>query len=279
MIPEDAYSPETPAELRRAEQLLGHIRDRYAQLQKVHAAMEDPHLTSRLAIADRMSPTEPASYLARSFFTVAMDTLDTTLRHIEVTGSVPLVGLFPMIRSSVEASAHGLWLLGKGTARTLAWNSLRIAYANNEQLTDLGRLLAGPEAEKHGQNRLRQKLLDQQQNIKSYKNNDITRFPHTRAIISESDKGVARSGFFSGVQVWKACSGIAHANHAVTRALAERLPDAQAGRSNYIELRARLLYVAEFLIVATENLEHLDTAYQKHSSPQGKAAADSGAAR
>ena len=102
--------------------------------------LRDPEKGSRIAAVDALTPYQPISNQLSIFHMVAIDNLRAAVKYIEKANDIPMTALYSMIRSAVEASSYGLWLLSAGKADKQAFLSLRISYENNEDLANLGKV-------------------------------------------------------------------------------------------------------------------------------------------
>lgn len=235
-------------------------------------SLPKPSDSSLIAIVDSFNSYEPLSHQVESLLAVAIDNVRTTLSHLKMTEELPMTALYSMIRSAIEATSYGLWILRAGTQDKKAFLSLRLSYQNNQDLQGLekvlmtGRQEATPNARRQTIGR---RLRERQRNLRSYANHDIESRPKITQIITEADKSVRHRNFVSGVQAWKVCSGIAHANMSVIRAVLERVPVGNPGSSGMsFQLTSRVTLVAALLGVAVENLETLLSDYDQACQPR-----------
>ncbi|NWL32070.1 hypothetical protein DM791_04000 [Paenarthrobacter nitroguajacolicus] len=106
-----------------------------------------------------------------------------------------------------------------------------------------------------GRQTVGRRLRERQRNLRSYANHDIEARPKITQTITEADKSVSHRNFVSGVQAWKVCSGIAHANMSVIRAVLERVPVGNPDSSGIsFQLTSRVTLIAALLGAAVENL-------------------------
>ncbi|WP_193342739.1 hypothetical protein [Pseudarthrobacter sp. AB1] len=221
--------------------------------------LQDPEKGSRLAAVDALTPYQPMSNQLSIFHMVALDNLRAAVKYIEKANDVPMTALYSMIRSAVEASSYGLWLLGAGRVDKQAFLSLRISYENNEDLANLGKVF-GPKQGTGGN--VRRRLLELQQAIPAYRNRDLTARSTTTDVVSAADKAVSTRVSFTGLQVWKSCSGLAHANSAVMPVILERKFAGDVENGKMFRLTSRISVLGGFLTAGVENLETLRALYQ-----------------
>ena len=133
--------------------------------------LRDPEKGSRIAAVDALTPYQPISNQLSIFHMVAIDNLRAAVKYFEKANDIPMTALYSMIRSAVEASSYGLWLLSAGKADKQAFLSLRISYENNEDLANLGKVFV-PDQRTGGN--VRRRLLELQQAIPAYRNRDLS---------------------------------------------------------------------------------------------------------
>ncbi|UTT71160.1 hypothetical protein NMQ03_08830 [Arthrobacter sp. DNA4] len=225
--------------------------------------LRDPEQGSRMAAVDKLTPYQPMSNQLSIFDMVAVDNLRASVKYIEKANDVPMTALYSMIRSAVEATSYGLWLLLAGKVDKQAFLSLRISYENNEDLANLGKVFA-PEHESG--DAVRKRLRELQQAIPAYRNRDLSARATTTDVISNADKAVPKRDGFSGLQVWKSCSGLAHANSAVIPHILERKFAGDVENGKMFRLTSRMTMLGAFLIAGVENVETLRALHQHATS-------------
>lgn len=226
----------------------------------------DPESGSPIAAVDKLTPYQPMSNHLHNFNTVAVDNLRATVKYIEATNDIPMMALYSMIRSAIESTSYGLWMLSATRADKRAFYCLRLSYENNEDLSSLGRVF-NPQ-DKGGAN-TRERLLELQQSLRRYKDRDLAGRVTTTDVVVNADKVVGKRHAFTGIQVWKSCSGLAHGNSALLPILLERKFTAQGDKGVIFMLTSRLSFVGGFLIAAVENLEVMRARYHREMQPQG----------
>lgn len=250
---------ETEEEQRLGIQMLQEAKERAKPLIESWISYHSPDEGSQLRSVDRLTPYNPLSYQLRTFLNVALDSIRTTLRYVEVTNEIPMVSHYSLIRTSVEASSYGIWLLSAGRKEKQAWLSLRLSYENNQELDGLEKVFLQASMPAPDRELIRQRLIELQQNLKTYRTRDITQRTTTTDVIASADKKFGKRKYeMNGLQVWKACSGPAHCNGAVITALLEREPigpESEFGQT--FLMTSRLTVTGMFLLVAIENAERL----------------------
>jgi hypothetical protein len=262
---------ETPEQELAAAQYLGKLHARSTALAAKWADPPRPRDGSVLIGVDAFNPYEPISQQIHNFVTVGIDNVRSTLAYINKTREIPMMALYAMIRSAIEASSFGLWLSHAGTKHKQAWLGLRLSYGNNEDLGSLESVwAASAEEEFPALDVVRKKLIAYQQAIPNYRTHDITGSPKITQIVQEADKAVRSRFYFTGIQAWKACSAMAHANFPVQRVVLEHQQIGSTGEVLHLEFRSRVMYVAAFLSAAIENLETLIPRYEEMCAPPSR---------
>lgn len=127
---------------------------------------------------------------------------------------------------------------------------------------------------KNAGNKVRRRLIELQQNLRRYKDHDLAGRVTTTDVVSNADRAVGKRQGFSGLQVWKSCSGLAHGNSAVLPMILERKFTGERNeRGATFRLTSRLTFLGGFLLAAVENLEALRSRYAAEcQSPAGPVA-------
>lgn len=226
----------------------------------------DPEPGSPLAAVDKLTPIQPMSYHLKNSNMVAVDNLRATVKYIEKANDVPMMALYSMIRSAVESTSYGLWLLSATRADRRAFYCLRLSYENNEAKASLARAF---NPQDKGGAKTRKKLLELQQDLRRYKHRDLSGRVTTTDVVVNADKVVGKRRAFTGIQVWKSCSGLAHGNGALLPVLLERKVVSKTDQGGEYRLTSRLTFLGGFLIAAVENLEVMRERYDREIQPQG----------
>lgn len=228
-------------------------------------AWPEPHPHSSVAAVDKLTPLQPLSHHIMNFDLVAVDNLRAIGIYIQKTNDVPMTALCSMIRSAVESTSYGLWLLNSGNDDKLAFRCLRLSYENNEDVASLGRAF-DPKSESG--TKTRKRLLQLQQNLKRHKTHNLDQRATTTDIVTNSDNLVASRRGFTGIQVWKACSGMAHANGQLLPVILERKFVGNANdKAASFWLTSRLTFLGAFLITTVENLEAMRAKFRQELQP------------
>jgi hypothetical protein len=228
-----------------------------------------PEAGSWLSQVDALTPYKPFSYQLRDFMTVSLDSIRMLIKYVDATNEIPMLAHYALIRSAVEATSYGIWMLNAGTKQKQAWLSLRLSYENNEDIEGMEKVFATAELAPPNRNDVRERLVTLQQQLSDYRNHDISKTPTTTDVVAQADRFMnGKRMVMTGLQTWKACSGTAHANGDVISALLERVPTGHEDALGLtFRLTSRVTLTAGFLMVAVENAEELLRLFEEASKP------------
>jgi hypothetical protein len=252
---------ETPEQEQAGFALIARAGQRLRAVESWNEQAEYAHTDSQIAAVNTLTPYTPLEHQIRDFINVSVDSLRTAVLFVEKVEGLPITALYSLARSAVEATSYGIWLLKAGTLQKRAFYSLRLAYENNEDLEGLEIVLAKGGVEKPDRTRVRDRLKSLQQALSHYRTHDIAQTPTITSVVAAADRHVNRLAL-TGLQTWKTCSGVAHANGAVMRAILERIPTGeQTEHGTTFTMRSRATLVGATLTAAVENLEALQQLY------------------
>lgn len=213
------------------------------------------HPSSQLANDDKWTPFEELSTQVQHLLISSQDHLNMLAQYLVATdGKVPAMGGYTLIRTSIESAALAIWLLAGGTLNKRVLNSLTLARQNAWDLESF--------AEKGGVGsetylETVQTMLEKNKNARGpLRQRSIPRMPKWSEIVEGSGVHAPRHPGSTAIQVWKACSGVAHSNMALTHGLLERRtgtgPHGQPG----FRLSSKLSTLAIFTQVALNHLNY-----------------------
>jgi hypothetical protein len=193
----------TKLALERLAALPAWTADVAARLRPLH-----PLPGSRFEDDDLMKPTNPPSEQVMNLMRSALDHLQALAGAVEGDGLRPLAS-FTLIRSALEASAIATWLMLPGVKDKRLKNSIRLSVENRRDTeTYIKRFISDDRVS----NWFRDEMTATKNRRPGTKNMDIEApFPTLTSIILDTDKK-QKFDALAGIDVWRACSGIAHSN-------------------------------------------------------------------
>jgi len=244
-------SRETAEQVAAADVLLTRLRTRFDAVADSAFPAMAPEPGSPMERIDQVSQDFKVSEVIQFQLGAAVDNVRSVFRYLEAVGELPMVALNSMIRSAVESTSYGLWILkGNGNQQKVS-KALRLTRQDHESLATMMRSLGGPTA---GVDTAITALRAEHDRLTGVESADFEQEVQATNTVTAADTVVGpRPGLFTGLQVWRATSGLAHASAPAMVALLER--DADGMRT------PRLAFLAAFLQVAIENLEGLHGRY------------------
>ena len=226
--------------------LLVEVSRRLMVARKKLEALNAPHPNSVLGKIDELTAPFNASESVRMYLAVAADDLWTLLRYVSKTREVPMVAAYSLIRSAVEATSYGIWVL-KGNGNDIkAQRSLRISLGDFRQHSRLQKLF---DTEEFDVTEIEKQILSLNARLKGVSPEAIEDEVQATSIVTAADGQVRDRFYFSGLQVWRSTSGLSHASLPAISVLLERRPDGMR--------TSRMTFVAGFAVAAIENMEFL----------------------
>jgi hypothetical protein len=174
-----------------------------------------PKAGSRFEDDDRMKPTNPPSEQIVTLLQSSLDHFQALADAVGTSGLRPLAS-FTLIRSALEASALAAWLMLPGTKDARLRRSIRLSMENRRDTETYTKRFGTNAAISDWYSAEMTATKNSRAGTKSLDLNGA--FPKLTSIIQETDKAQTFQGL-KGVDVWRACSGIAHSNaqfHAVS---------------------------------------------------------------
>lgn len=195
---------------------------------------------------------DPIGNQVHTLTLAAIEPLETSSLLMQHHG-LPMLSLYPLIRSSVEAGAYALWLLSPGTTAKRTFRSLQLTKRHRADADETTSAIAplDPEKTRWFNNRMEQ--LKAMTPANKQRDLDI-QFPTATSILLDADRHVAVTPY-PLVTTWKICSGLAHTNITMHQRILERRQDseyvngiAQFHMTSSFEVIERLLRPAVQLI-------------------------------
>ena len=204
-------------QLERCKPALIRLRQKSAQL-------PPPPTNSWLGRVDARTTPFESSQQARVFATVAADNL------VEVNNSLkrrlPLFATYSMIRSAVEAASLALWILDAKSEDLAASRTLRIYRQNIESDRTLWSTVVGKAGYHDG---LAARAEQCHRALRGIDHSSFEMAVLSTSVIERVDNGHpcenAGLDVFRGLEVWRLCSAVTHANQVSLVNILEAQPD------------------------------------------------------
>lgn len=200
---------------------------------------------SELDRDDQLTPYDPLSHQVAFLLMFGFDYIDLLRRTITDHG-MPVVGIFPLVRSAVESASEILWLTTGGTRSKRVFRTLhRVWHSVESGEPTLARVIPGRKTNKDEIHARLQELLAR---VKGNQKSLGVAYPSMTTIVSEASKNCAPK-VLEPIAVWQLCSGMAHANSGIARTILETK---EVGPSDTIGSTFRLATSYQLAVVLVE---------------------------
>ncbi|MBD7958614.1 hypothetical protein H9651_13285 [Microbacterium sp. Sa4CUA7] len=251
---------------RMAVSYLDSLRPTVLKIIQQSQRLPSPDASSWMARVDALTTPFEASQIARTFALVAADNIRLTERVLR--SDLPPFALYSTIRSAIEASSLGLWILDAKSNQLAASRTLRIYRQNIASDRTMWNEFVGQPSEDHD-------TLAEQTRLAHDRLRGISPADYEKAVRSSSAIGAVdqthpvaqpQRTSISGLEAWRICSSIVHANPVSMTHILERHPDGAVGQS--ATRTSRLSFVASFFATACLRSEELIDAYRERAQPR-----------
>lgn len=246
-----------------------HVLDCRATLIRVVQKSQNLHVPpsdSWLGRVDAKTMPFPASENVRLLATVAADNLrevDKTLRN-----RLPIYSLYSLIRSAIESSSIALWQLEAKSEDLAASRTLRIHRQNVASDRTLWDTVVRNTNSYYDE--LEEAVKAKHDALKGVNNADFYKAVQSTSVIRNVDTIYPHKSrnldVFSGVEVWRLCSGVAHANQFSISKILERRPDKDPNKPAYRS--SRLSFIAAFYSTALHRTNLAIDSFERRSQPR-----------
>jgi len=243
----EADTRESPEQADAAKAKILPLAARFLRAMKKVEALRPPEAGSPLSRLDDQTRPFNTSELVVSNLNVGIDNLRTFFRYLNKTNELPMLAHYGLIRSAVEATSYGLWVLA-GKQQAAASRTLRMARVDQENAHQLFQVLGLSVWDTDGMERLVHERHDALSGIEA---SDLEKAVQATNTIAAVEHYFGSRAGFTGLHVWRATSGLTHGSPAAMVALLERAPDGTR--------TSRIGWSVAFLETAVENLEMLLT--------------------
>lgn len=202
---------------------LNAMRPRIDSLSTRIRDLETPRPGSWLDVASEMSQPFECNQLVSAYLNVAVDHIQTALRVLEEP--VPLLATYSLIRSALEASSIGLWILDADSSTLAASRTLQIYWNDLDDNRKMWNDTMGRKPDYNGE--LRELLAETHDRLDAVDRKMLERKVNTTEAIEavdavhHDDPPEGQRGL-RGSHVWRMSSAAAHANIISISQLLER---------------------------------------------------------
>lgn len=245
------------AQLEACKPALIRLRQRSAQLPV-------PPVDSWLGRVDAKTEPFEASQQARVLAAVAADNLFEV--NSSLTRRLPLFATYSMIRSAVEAASLALWILDAKSDDLAASRALRVYRQNIESDRTLWNTVVGKEGYHDG---LARRAAQNHRRLRGVNHSAYEKAVLSTSVIQRIDARhpCENTGLdvFRGVDVWRLCSAVTHANLVSFVNILETRPDASGTGSHRT---SRISVVAACYSSALHRANLVIDAFATRSTPR-----------
>lgn len=229
---------------------------------RLEAIRVDP--TSSLAEDDRWTTCDPISWQAIHSASAGLDHLGMLRRYTEQIGAPSMPG-YTLIRTSIEASSLGIWLLSRDSKNSRAISSMRLAWLH---VHDLDALKAAVDPSESTLDEDVRKIEACRAARSSLANRSLNRFPKWSDIVSLSEAHSRRTHALGVLQAWRIASAFTHSSKLAQQSFLQHQAIPQIDGSISYTWSTRLSTLGKFVEVATNHSESLLEWIERKSKPK-----------
>ncbi len=227
-----------------------------------------PDSTSRLAQDNAASKLyRPMTHELFYLLSSARDHLNEVHRAFRVTAHAPAFALFTLIRSAIESCAYGIWLQNGGTLNKRVGRLIQMQW---DQRVSVDKYTAASGVVDPTVNTaLLEQVLSKTKAARPGIQGDFRRsMPTTTNVLIETDKFIGAALLNSGLNAWRACSGITHGNVHFSTGVMNTAPIPGGGQGGATEVNTpSLAGVSLMLLPAIIYFETLIDLIFEHGQP------------
>lgn len=179
-----------------------------------------------------------------------------------------MFALYSLIRSAVESSSLALWILDAKSEDLAASRTLRIYRQNIESDRTLWKTVVGRNSGDHPT--LASTAEANHRSLRGIDHSGFETAVKSTSVIEMTDRThpSEASGLdvLTGLEVWRICSAVTHANHLSLLNIMERHPEGPLGES--VTRTSRISFVASLYSTALHRTNLLIGAFQLRSTPR-----------
>jgi len=251
---------------RWAQQHIRNCRPTLLRVIQKSGRLEPPPTDSWLGQVDAKTKPFETSQQVRVSAQVAAD----NLRQVDIAlrTRLPMFALYSMIRSAVESASLALWILDAKSEDLAASRTLRLYRQNIESDRTLWKTVVGRHSGQH--NKLASIAHKTHSTLNGIHPSSFDDAVRSTSVIGVTDtkhpSQSTRFDVFSGLEVWRLCSAVTHANQISLLNILERHPEGALGES--VTRTSRLSFVASAYSTALHRTDVVVSTFETRSSPR-----------
>jgi len=247
-----------------AQQHLDQSKAALIRVTQKSKRLTPPPASTWLGRVDRKTIPFTTSEQVRVFAQVAVD----NLRQVDsiLDSKLPIYSLYSMIRSAIEAASLGLWILEAKTEDVASSRTLRIYRQNIQADRTLWKTVVGQHSGDHGalseaarEAHLRLRGVDQKAFLLAVQSTSVI-----QVIDAKHPSHSTGLDVFRGLEVWRLCSAVTHANQVSLLNIMETHPEGALGET--VTRTSRLSFVAAAYSTALHRVCLLTDAFETRST-------------
>lgn len=254
---------EGPHAERWAAQHIRNCRVMLFHTVKRSRALPPPAGSSWLEKVDKVTKPFETSQQVRVFAQVAAENLQEVNNILKKR--LPSYPLYSMIRAAMESASLGLWILDAKSDQLAASRTLRMYRQNIESDRTLWHTVVGRHSGLHGN--LSDMARETHQKLRGINSADFDLAVKSTHVIAAVDRShpAQSSDFdvFTGLEVWRICSAVTHANQISLLNIMERHPEGALGEP--VTRTSRLSFLASFYSTALYRTKTLLDCFDRRS--------------
>lgn len=241
----EADTRETLEQVAAAKAKIKPLTGRFLRAKKAVDALEPPEDGSPLGRLGAMTTPFSTSELVVSNLHVGVDNLRMFFRYLDKTNELPTLAHYGLIRSPVEATSYGLWVLA-GKQQEAASRTLWLA---REDQANASRLFGALGVMVWDTEEMQRPVRERHEPLKLIERADLDKEVQATNTITAVEHHFEHRAAFTRLHVWRATSGLTRGSPPAVVGLLERAPDGTR--------TSPMVWSVAFLETAIENFEAL----------------------
>lgn len=253
-----------------------HSSEEYKRLKGIIYRLASTEMTtlsidpsSAMCRRDKRCADQYSQYL-QSLYRISLDCLDSAIRLYD-NEDKPIAAHAVLIRTAIECSSIGIWLLSAGKDQKAVFQTLKLLY--NEAYNAAAVYKQFPDDDVSGMTKKLQKAYsDFHQDLDLYKDHDLTNPVKKYQLVENADREYVKREKrkrYDGLWAWKAGSAITHGNTGMVSAISETFHlNERAEEGNKVGyMQPNMSMTVLLLLPAVENMEQFFNRFVEQSSP------------